>query len=209
VVKSSRKELNLTDYTRERRIRSHSEDGGCKRQEKSQGNVCQGNNPENAFFHSLDYHSPDFALDRQASVVTISFPQVLPSPGLRVRHQFDLLRVVSLNSLGVKFGRHAFNHIRDHNVCQLPGVDGCGLAIVQVAEVALPRSYLRMGGDFRWGYLLGCAYANVVQKPHGFRDTGQNISRRDACDGRSFWRLVLAFGGCGNSLWLGSQENGR
>jgi hypothetical protein len=33
-----------------------------EKQEKCQGNVCQGNNPENAFFHSPDNHSPDFAL---------------------------------------------------------------------------------------------------------------------------------------------------
>jgi hypothetical protein len=41
----------------------HREDGGWKSREKSQGNVCQGNNSENAFSHSLDNHSPDFALD--------------------------------------------------------------------------------------------------------------------------------------------------
>jgi hypothetical protein len=39
------------------------EDGGWKIREKSQGNECQGNNPENAFSHSLDNHSPDFAVD--------------------------------------------------------------------------------------------------------------------------------------------------
>jgi hypothetical protein len=43
--------------------RNHKEDGGWKSREKSQGNVCQGNNPENAFSHSLDSHSPDFAFD--------------------------------------------------------------------------------------------------------------------------------------------------
>jgi hypothetical protein len=35
--------------------------GGWKNREKSQGNVCQGNNPENALSHSPDNHSPDFA----------------------------------------------------------------------------------------------------------------------------------------------------
>jgi hypothetical protein len=43
--------------------RNQRADGGWKRREKSQGNVCLGNNPENAFSHSLDNHSPDFALD--------------------------------------------------------------------------------------------------------------------------------------------------
>jgi hypothetical protein len=51
-----------TDYP-ERQSRNHREDGGWKSREKSQGNVCQGNNPENAFSHSLDNHSPDFAFD--------------------------------------------------------------------------------------------------------------------------------------------------
>jgi hypothetical protein len=37
-----------------RQSRNHREDGGWKSREKSQGNVCQGNNPENAFSHSLD-----------------------------------------------------------------------------------------------------------------------------------------------------------
>jgi hypothetical protein len=41
--------------------RNHREEGGCKSRKKSQGNVCQGNNPENVFSHSLDDHSPDFA----------------------------------------------------------------------------------------------------------------------------------------------------
>jgi hypothetical protein len=40
------------------------DDGGWKSREKSQGNACQGNNPENAFSHSLDNNSPDFALDK-------------------------------------------------------------------------------------------------------------------------------------------------
>jgi hypothetical protein len=40
-----------------------SEDGEWNSREKSQGNECQGNNPENAFSHSPDYHSPDFAVD--------------------------------------------------------------------------------------------------------------------------------------------------
>jgi hypothetical protein len=35
-------------------------DDGWKRPEKCQGNDCQGNNPENAFSHSLDRYSPDF-----------------------------------------------------------------------------------------------------------------------------------------------------
>ena len=35
-------------------------DGGWKRPEECQGNDGQGNKPENAFFHSLDKHSPDF-----------------------------------------------------------------------------------------------------------------------------------------------------
>ena len=43
--------------------RNHREDGGWKSRGKSQGNACQGNNPENAFSHSLDNNSPDFALD--------------------------------------------------------------------------------------------------------------------------------------------------
>jgi hypothetical protein len=34
--------------------------GGWKRPEECQGNDGQGNKPENAFFHSLDKHSPDF-----------------------------------------------------------------------------------------------------------------------------------------------------
>jgi hypothetical protein len=36
------------------------EDGGWQRPERCQGNDCQRNNPENALFHSLDKHSPDF-----------------------------------------------------------------------------------------------------------------------------------------------------
>jgi len=43
--------------------RNHREDGGWKSRKKSQGNAGQGNNRQNAFSHSLDNHSPDFALE--------------------------------------------------------------------------------------------------------------------------------------------------
>jgi hypothetical protein len=39
--------------------RNRSEDEPWKRPERSQGNDCQGNKPENTLFHSLDMHSPD------------------------------------------------------------------------------------------------------------------------------------------------------
>jgi hypothetical protein len=35
--------------------------------ERSQGNDCQRNNHENAFFHSVDKHSPDFGFSPQNS----------------------------------------------------------------------------------------------------------------------------------------------
>jgi hypothetical protein len=44
---------------------NQNEEGGWKRPEISQGNRCQGNNPENAFLHSLDKHSPDFVFFQQ------------------------------------------------------------------------------------------------------------------------------------------------
>jgi hypothetical protein len=45
--------------------RNQSEDDGWKRPEISQGNDCQGNDPEPALFHSPDKHSPDFGFFRQ------------------------------------------------------------------------------------------------------------------------------------------------
>jgi hypothetical protein len=72
--------------------RNHREDGGWKSRKKSQGNVCQGNNPENAFSHSLDNHSPDLALENVFKRVggRKIFAKLRDSEGLQYKERFLL-----------------------------------------------------------------------------------------------------------------------
>jgi hypothetical protein len=54
--------------------RNYRGDERWKSREKRQGNVCQGNNPENTFSHSIDHHSPDFAWDNESSSLSVKSP---------------------------------------------------------------------------------------------------------------------------------------
>ena len=72
--------------------RNHREDGRWKSRKKSQGNVCQGNNRQNAFSHSLDNHSPDFALENVFKRVggRKIFAKLRDSEGLQYKERFRL-----------------------------------------------------------------------------------------------------------------------